>query len=387
MKVCIDMTRLIPKKKDVYHGGGYYIYQIINNIMKTPDVDLYIMWPDGYTPIIDADIKLFGDPNIHNIFTADKWDHDYSCLNVLFFPLIDPYDFPKLKKVKEKHSLLRIVTTIHDLRIIETCIFDPYNKYYFKYGMIEYLLHLLNRQLKLVKYKIGLKYASKSTDLIMTVSNFSMQQILKYSKGIIINYFYQGVEEYTLKKENKGQEFILFVSANREEKNFVRAAEAYLKALKDSKINIPLVVTGSKESIKNIIKRNKRIDIDLFNKNVKLLGYVDENEMQNLYAQCAFLLYTSKSEGFGLPALNAGIYGRPVVASNRTSIPEVLGPMALYVDPYDVNSIENGIRTMSDNNVRNLYELNLKKYKPILKQLIELNSKRVIESMLYSETK
>ncbi len=68
---------------------------------------------------------------------------------------------------------------------------------------------------------------------------------------------------------------------------------------------------------------------------VHLLGYVPVQDLPALYTQAQAFLFPSLYEGFGLPVLEAMACGTPVIASNRTSIPEVAGPAALLVDPAD----------------------------------------------------
>ncbi len=379
MRIFIDLTRIIPKKGNPYHGGGYYTYQIINGLLNNINgtKKINIMWPENYKPRIKADEDLLNNININNHFIDDMWTYDYSNADVLFMPIIDPWNFNKLNKIKNRYSKLRTIVTLHDLRIIDILKYDKYNSFYYKYGELEYFLHYLKRWFTFFKCRNGLRYASKCTDFLITDSNFSMQQILKYTGAIDINYYYLNVERFANSSCFKNDEFILFVSANREEKNFMRSLSAYLNAVKRGKINISLFVTGTSNDFINIMKRNKNIDLELLSKHVKLLGHVTEEEMQGLYQNCKFLLYTSKSEGFGLPVLNAGVYGRPVVASNRTSVPEVLGSTALYVDPYNTDSIEHGIEVMCRDYF--YFEKKSREYIPVIDNMMRFGQNRTIE--------
>src|SRR5690606_29064703 len=69
------------------------------------------------------------------------------------------------------------------------------------------------------------------------------------------------------------------------------------------------------------------------------LDYVSERELRALYQNAYLLLYPSLNEGFGYPVLEAMKYGVPVVASSFTSIPEVCGDAALYVNPLAVHEM------------------------------------------------
>ena len=68
-------------------------------------------------------------------------------------------------------------------------------------------------------------------------------------------------------------------------------------------------------------------------------GFVAEADLPALYSAAKLLVYPSLYEGFGLPALEAMACGTPVVASNRSSLPEVVGTAGLLVDPLDVTAI------------------------------------------------
>jgi glycosyltransferase involved in cell wall biosynthesis len=72
---------------------------------------------------------------------------------------------------------------------------------------------------------------------------------------------------------------------------------------------------------------------------VAVLGVVPTATLPGLYAGAQLFLYPSFAEGFGLPPLEAMASGAPVVASNRTSLPEVLGDAALLVDPKQIDEI------------------------------------------------
>lgn len=76
---------------------------------------------------------------------------------------------------------------------------------------------------------------------------------------------------------------------------------------------------------------------------VSLLGYVPDEELDRLYREAACLVYISLYEGFGLPPLEVMVHGMPVVASNRSSIPEVVGDAGILVDPEDTDAIANAV--------------------------------------------
>jgi glycosyltransferase involved in cell wall biosynthesis len=83
------------------------------------------------------------------------------------------------------------------------------------------------------------------------------------------------------------------------------------------------------------------------------LGYVSQERLLTLYEASNIFLFPSLEEGFGIPVLEAMAYGLPVVTSNTSSLPEVGGAAALYVNPHDPADIaEKIVRVMEDNDLR-----------------------------------
>jgi len=79
---------------------------------------------------------------------------------------------------------------------------------------------------------------------------------------------------------------------------------------------------------------------------VTYLGYVPDDLLPKLYSESFALLFPSWYEGFGLPVLEAMTYGCPVISSDRTSLPEVGGSAAFYVNPADARQIANAMLTL-----------------------------------------
>jgi len=77
---------------------------------------------------------------------------------------------------------------------------------------------------------------------------------------------------------------------------------------------------------------------------VEFTGRVDDAALAELYRQAAVMVFPSRYEGFGLPALEAMACGCPVIASDRASLPEVVGDAALRVDPDDVEAMAAALR-------------------------------------------
>ena len=88
-------------------------------------------------------------------------------------------------------------------------------------------------------------------------------------------------------------------------------------------------------------------------KHVRFLGYVPDETLAVLYRLAAVFVFPSLYEGFGLPPLEAMASGTPVVTSNVSSLPEVVGDAAVLVDPYDPRAIADGMRrVLTDSGAR-----------------------------------
>jgi glycosyltransferase involved in cell wall biosynthesis len=137
------------------------------------------------------------------------------------------------------------------------------------------------------------------------------------------------LRRYGLEPEN----YILYVGALEPRKNLGRVMQAL--ALLDE--DIPLVLAGRSLWWR---EEDARHSETLQRKGRLLaLGYVPRADLAALFAGALCLAWPSLYEGFGLPPLEAMAHDCPVLTSTASSLPEVCGDAALYVDPYDVDDI------------------------------------------------
>jgi len=135
-----------------------------------------------------------------------------------------------------------------------------------------------------------------------------------------------------------GNEMVLAVGAIQTRKNTLNA----VRAVASLPANYKLVLAGGNgygsEAVHDFIRRAG------LESRVKVLGYVGEDRLRLLYETASLFLFPSTEEGFGLPVLEAMAHGVPVVASATSSLPEVGGDAALYVDPRDPGDIAKKIQ-------------------------------------------
>ncbi|MFH1601912.1 MAG: glycosyltransferase family 1 protein, partial [Candidatus Shapirobacteria bacterium] len=145
--------------------------------------------------------------------------------------------------------------------------------------------------------------------------------------------------KHVLKKYNISTPYLLFLGALKPSKNLERLIEAFNQLNED---NIKLVIAGKKgwlyESIFEIVKR-----LNLENK-VIFTDFVSDKDKSLLMSQAEAFLLPSLYEGFGMPVIESMACGVPVLVSNQGSLPEVVNNAGIVVNPYEVQSIANGIK-------------------------------------------
>lgn len=160
-----------------------------------------------------------------------------------------------------------------------------------------------------------------------------------------------------------GIDYILSVGTVQPRKNYSRVIEA-LSRLRGARQDLHYAIAGGSGWLEEEMLRT--IDKFGMNDRVHLLGFVADRDLPALYTGARMLVMASLYEGFGLPILEAMACGAPVIASNRSSLPEVAGNAALLVDPNDVDAICNAILRLETDSARRL-ELVEAGYKQIKK--------------------
>lgn len=197
--------------------------------------------------------------------------------------------------------------------------------------------------------KMVINSALKKSDKIITVSNFSKKEILKYTDSKYeekISVIYNGInltkkgKRYT---KNITTPYFLFVGNIKPHKNLKRTLESFKLFLEkyQNLENLPqFIIVGKKEgfitgdNIVNLVEKDF-----LLRKYVKFTGWIDDNELDELYSNALALVFPSYYEGFGFPPLEAMASDCPVIASDKACIPEICGEAALYFDPFSIESI------------------------------------------------
>ncbi len=182
---------------------------------------------------------------------------------------------------------------------------------------------------------------------IIAVSNFTKERIIQNLKisEEKITVIHHGVEDKFFQPPTDNflnipfKKYILTLGAIEPRKNLKGLLDAWIKIKDKIDTDTGLVVVGTQGSAK--VFGNYVIEKNI--ERVFFTGYIDEKYLVSLYSNAMFFVYLSFYEGFGFPPLEAMAANCPVMASNKTAMPEVIGSAGLFVDPYSLNEIQTGI--------------------------------------------
>lgn len=143
--------------------------------------------------------------------------------------------------------------------------------------------------------------------------------------------------------------YLLAFSANDFRKNAERIVRAFCQSIKDEATPGQLIfVNETSDSVQEALHRITG-EFGVQNR-LYFVGRVDKSQLCALYNGARGLVFPSLYEGFGLPALEAMQCGTPILTSNTTCMPEVVGEAGIYADPLDVDSIARGIQALLRDN-------------------------------------
>jgi glycosyltransferase involved in cell wall biosynthesis len=214
--------------------------------------------------------------------------------------------------------------------------------------------------------RLSIRFSCRAASTVIAVSENTKNDLMKLygvpsNKIVVIGEGYEtaievtGNQKLVTKKEGIVTNdqlpitppYLLFIGRSEERKNVVRIVEAF-EILKE-KYQIPhqLVLAGKPGyGYHNIEYRISNIE---YRDEIVESGYVSEEEKWELLRSADVFVFPSLYEGFGIPVLEAQSVGVPVVTANTSSLPEVGGDGAVFVDPWSPESIAEGIwRVLSE---------------------------------------
>jgi glycosyltransferase involved in cell wall biosynthesis len=190
-----------------------------------------------------------------------------------------------------------------------------------------------------------LKASARKADKVITISAASKRDIIKYSKTnedriVVINNGYNMISKRKYTEPDKP--YILAITSDLPHKNAIGIAKSYEEYYKASKNPLPLTIIGI-ESLSGFEIDKSAAD------NITCIKYVGKNEeFHQLIYGAKLFLFLSLVEGFGFPPIEAMQLGTPVICSDRSSLPEVVGDAAVLVNPEDYKEVGKAIEKVLD---------------------------------------
>ncbi|MGH4138456.1 glycosyltransferase family 4 protein [Clostridium sp.] len=373
MRIAIDARGI-----NFYSGTGIgtYTENVLKNLINIDIINNYhVFWSgDNYETIKRENCKIVMTSKKHQRFFEDY----YFPANILK-EKIDIYHMPQNGIGFSEEISCKKIITIHDL--------------------IPYVMPETVGKGYLLKFLKEMPLIIGGCDGIITVSEFSKRDILKFfpideSKIFVTplaaDKKYAPLDK-TLCKDflkdmyNLTDPFILYLGGFSERKNVSSVLTAFSRVYKDLEKKYNLVIVGGyKDSSQKLLKLTHELGLD---SHVIFTGFVPEEHLPIFYNSCDTFIYPSFYEGFGLPPLEAMNCGTPVIASNLTSIPEVVGDGGILINPYDISEISSAIgNLLSNEKLRSeLSSKGLKRASEYSWQNTALNTLKVYESVYNRE--
>lgn len=241
------------------------------------------------------------------------------------------------------------ILTIHDLTVLKAQLLSPLYRLYFM---------------------LMLRVFTSKAEMVFTVSESSKNDILRYTgkAGDKVKVVYNIVSDSFIPDYNATHRryglpdgYILYVGNLCPHKNLKVLLQAYALLGKELIEKYPVVIVGKTNGIIGRIDQNRQY-VELtelsaklgVKENIRFIECVDELDMPCIYTHAQVLVLPSVYEGFGLPLIEAMACGCPVIASNRSSIPEVTGDAAFLFEPKDYEELAHKIKlVLKDESIKN----------------------------------
>lgn len=337
MKIAVNTRFLLQGKME---GMGWYIFEIFKRMTQQhPEHEFIFIFDRHYDPAF-----VFG-ANVTPVVAFPPARHPL--LWYLWYEWSVPYILRKYKAdvFVSPDNFTSLSTNLPSLLVVHDIA------YFYYPNMIPWVFR------KFYQFFTP-KYARKA-DQIVTVSEYVKKDVSKnlsvdLSKITVVHNackdFFKPLDEAAVQATKgeftNGADFFLYVGALHPRKNVARLIQAFDRFKSQTGAPLKLALLG------RMAWQNSDIEA-VYNASahkvdVLFLGYTSTEDMARLTASAFASTYVSLFEGFGVPPLEAMKCGVPVLASDRTSIPEVCGDAALFVNPESIESIAEGMRKLYD---------------------------------------
>jgi len=343
MRIAIDIQTTLGKPT----GFGFYVSNLVEALKKKADSSTKLP-PSS----VKADYGRAGGMtrggDLELVLVKPDTENDFSTPQRFFW---DQFTYPK-KARNERVDLLHqpcfsaplsfknpIVVTIHDIISILFPETIPFASRMF--------------------YSKWMPFSYRKAKKIITISNSTKRDIIRVlgiaeDKITVIPLGYDKKIEKKLdkseienvRKNNKLPEnYLLHIGTLEPRKNLDFLIEVFSEVIKKDKSDLHLVITGKKGwYYEGLFEKVKQLSLE---EKVIFTGYVDEQDKAAIYQGAKVFTFPSIYEGFGLPPLEAMAAGVPVISSDTSSMPEVVGKAGILLSPHDKSGWVKAIREVS----------------------------------------
>ncbi len=344
MKIGVDIRVLMDKQ---YSGVSEYSSVLLRELLRLDNDNQYRLFYNSFRDV-SARIGSFNNPNL----TIEKSGYPNRLFN---YCLQKGFAWPKLDRLiggadifwsphinfTELSPQTKHVLTIHDISFLHYPEFFSYRKNFW---------HRALALKKLTSHCTAIVAVSENTRRdIIDLLNVPEEKVHTIYSGLNLGVPMPGPEEERnfFRRHELKKRYILYLGTIEPRKNIAGLIYAYNR-LRDDNVNLvdlQLVLAGANGW------RNRGIyrawEESPYRRDIKFLGYVTAREKELLYRRAETFIYPSYYEGFGLPPLEAMSRDLPVITSNVSSLPEVVGSAALAVNPHDINEIAKALELVS----------------------------------------
>ena len=215
-------------------------------------------------------------------------------------------------------------------------------------------------------YSLAIRRAIKAADILVADSEFTASKIARFFEaaerisviplGIDHERFHPPSETGEIERLRSfyrlPPQFYLFVGSLSFHKNLRLIVETYSSGDLPRQYMLPVVLVGASRNEDPSNPTVQLIDCKGIREYFQFLGYIPDTDLPALYGAARALIHPAWHEGFGLPPLEAMACGTPVIASNRTAIPEVVGDAALLIEPGSSESLARALHSVNDEDMR-----------------------------------
>lgn len=338
MKVGLNATSLLSPLT----GIGQYTYQLAKGLQKFEDLELSMFYANGWsTEVRDKPIK-----QIRNIKLLIKKfiPKTYEISRMIQQSYFNERSFDKVKGIYHEPNFLAfdyagpLVLTVHDLSWIHYPEMHPADRVR---NMNKHFQKSMERASMIITDSQAIK------DEIIEMFGVADTRIKSIPLGVESLFRPLTLEESMPVLQQHGlsyQKYILAVGTLEPRKNLSSALLAYMQLPADIRKHYPLVLVGMKGWHTSSLETQMAPMVAAGE--IRQLGYLAREDLAVIIAGALTLVYPSIYEGFGLPPLEAMTCGVPVIASNVSSLPEVVGHSGLLVNPHDIEDIAKAMQTM-----------------------------------------